>query len=451
MRRHAIGRGVPAGATDSDGAVSRGCGRCCTHEFSRPTAPLHAFCCVTCRDPECERHTPDCTPQRAKLTAPTPAEGNDAADPSGAGQSDNVESGPPATHAHRSTEAPAAAPKRPAERPAAPRPVRRRTFGLGVPAGVANSDGLVSHSCGRCCTRGCSRLTAPLQAFCCVTCRDSEGEQHTPDCEPAAKVATSPAPPPPDDDDDIFIDDGYDDDEPSAAPPPNVALPPPDGDVNVFIDNGDDEDDESSAAAPPTPPDQQEQSGSDVEVTGVIDGDLAATVPTPAVLALDQAVLEGGFQPASATTPTPTPAPTPASAPPEVCSMLGCCRLSRLRSFNRENFTASKVCCLECCGIGDSHSEECNAAATTQRRQQLARSCRRTWRQRRSRHPEVGTEHSSDDDNDPGPDSDVKDDDDEEGSTAAPLRRGGDLNAAAVSVCLVLGWWWSSRLWTSTR
>ena len=36
---------------------------------------------------------------RAKLTAPSPAEGNDAAGPSDAGQSDSVEAGPPATHA----------------------------------------------------------------------------------------------------------------------------------------------------------------------------------------------------------------------------------------------------------------------------------------------------------------------------------------------------------------
>ena len=38
-------------------------------------------------------------PSRAKLTAPTPAEGNNAAGPSGAGQSGSVEAGPPATHA----------------------------------------------------------------------------------------------------------------------------------------------------------------------------------------------------------------------------------------------------------------------------------------------------------------------------------------------------------------
>ena len=38
-------------------------------------------------------------PSRAKLTAPTPAEGNDATGPSGAGQSGSVEAGPPATHA----------------------------------------------------------------------------------------------------------------------------------------------------------------------------------------------------------------------------------------------------------------------------------------------------------------------------------------------------------------
>ena len=43
-----------------------------------------------------EDHPP---PSRAKLTAPTPAQGNDAAGPSGAGQSGNVEAGPPATHA----------------------------------------------------------------------------------------------------------------------------------------------------------------------------------------------------------------------------------------------------------------------------------------------------------------------------------------------------------------
>ena len=184
---------------------------------------------------------------------------------------------------------------------AALRSVRRRTIGLGAPAGVANSDGHVSHSCGRCCTRGCSRLTAPLHAFCCVTCRDSEGEQHTPDCYAAVEVATSPAPPPPGDEDDMFIDDGDDDDEPSAAPPPHVALPPQDDVGDMFIDNGDDDDDESSAAAPPAPPDQQEQSDSDVEVTGVIGGDLDATVPTPAVLALDQAVLEGGESPAGST------------------------------------------------------------------------------------------------------------------------------------------------------
>jgi len=38
-------------------------------------------------------------PSRAKLAAPTPAEGNNAAGPSGAGQSGSVEAGPPATHA----------------------------------------------------------------------------------------------------------------------------------------------------------------------------------------------------------------------------------------------------------------------------------------------------------------------------------------------------------------
>ena len=115
-------------------------------------------------------------------------------------------------------------------------------------------------------------------------------------------MATSPAPPPPDDEDDIFIDDGGDDNEPSAALPPHVELPPPDDDEDVLIDNGDDDDAESlSAAAPPAPPDQQEQSDSDVEVTGVIGGDLDATVPTPAVLALDQAVLEGGESSAEST------------------------------------------------------------------------------------------------------------------------------------------------------
>ena len=38
-------------------------------------------------------------PSRAKLTAPTPAAGNDAAGLSGAGQSGSVEASPPATHA----------------------------------------------------------------------------------------------------------------------------------------------------------------------------------------------------------------------------------------------------------------------------------------------------------------------------------------------------------------
>ena len=67
-------------------------------------------------------------PSRAKLTAPTPAEGNNAAGPSGAGQSGSVEAGPPATHAPArvidTTKKPNSAPKHHRAPPAAAEPWR---------------------------------------------------------------------------------------------------------------------------------------------------------------------------------------------------------------------------------------------------------------------------------------------------------------------------------------
>ena len=99
-------------------------------------------------------------------------------------------------------------------------------------------------------------------------------------------------------------------------------------------------------------------SGSDVEVTGVTGGDLN----------------------------------TAAAA---VCFVQDCCRPSRLWNFNRESFAAGKVCCLECV-VGDAHSEECNAAAATWRRQQLARSCRGTWQHRRHMGQQQGEQNSGD-------------------------------------------------------
>ena len=110
--------------------------------------------------------------------------------------SDDIGDGPVSGSDDRSTEEPTAAPKRPAESPAAPRSMRNRTIGRGVPTGTTDGNDVVSRGCGRCCTRGCSRLTEPLHACCCVQCSESDGQRHAPDCDDVASAANPPAPPP---------------------------------------------------------------------------------------------------------------------------------------------------------------------------------------------------------------------------------------------------------------
>ena len=384
----AIDLGVPEGTTDG-GIHTSGYGRCSTGACGRLTAPLHAYCCLTCFEFDGRRHAPDCATlcyQRrvdnaanaaataapnatvaSVVAAPLPQQLGDGDD------DDDDDEGATAAPLQRGTrtrklklrrprrisdlsaEDPTAAPKRPAERPAMPRSVRGRAIGLGVPA--STTDGEVhTHGCGRCCTRSCIRLTEPLHAFCCITCKMSEGRRHAPDCDNAMHMSlgrrrsstpTSQAPPPPDDDDDTFIDGGDDDDAPLATPPPHVALPPPNDDDDVFIDDGED-DDEPLAAPPPhvalPPPDSDD----DIFID---DGDDDDEPPT--VVALP-----------------------PQAVPVAVCSVRDCCRPPRLWSISLETYTGERVCCLECVAgaIGDhNHSSECNNAAAAWRRQQLSR------------------------------------------------------------------------------
>ena len=114
-------------------------------------------------------------------------------------------------------EDPTAVPKRPrrpvsGETPNAPRSMRGRTIGLGVP--VRTASGGVSYSLRVfCCTRNCSRLTAPPvgtePTYCCGTCLESDGRRHAPDCENSAVESVAS----------LAI--------PEARPPPFQFLPPP--------------------------------------------------------------------------------------------------------------------------------------------------------------------------------------------------------------------------------
>ena len=53
----------------------------------------------------------------------------------------------------------------------------------------------VARGCGRCCTTGCRRMTAPGQSFCCLMCPESQGYQHVLHCDVASDaVAPSAAP-----------------------------------------------------------------------------------------------------------------------------------------------------------------------------------------------------------------------------------------------------------------
>ena len=53
----------------------------------------------------------------------------------------------------------------------------------------------VTRGCGRCCTIGCRRMTAPGQSFCCLMCPESQGYQHVLHCDVASgAIAPSAAP-----------------------------------------------------------------------------------------------------------------------------------------------------------------------------------------------------------------------------------------------------------------
>ena len=63
------------------------------------------------------------------------------------------------------------------------------------PSGSASEEAGVACGCGRCCTFGCRRLTAPLHSFCCVLCSKPLGERHALDCDVASGAVAPPAVP----------------------------------------------------------------------------------------------------------------------------------------------------------------------------------------------------------------------------------------------------------------